>query len=531
MSNISDANFKAFAGDGKVYLYPGQRVIKIGDRMFPVGVGNNSMPDKPVHFYKCAAIHGPYEVETVVVSGCPVAEVNGDYLPTEFTTSDWEGNKQPVYSNGTYFYYYEPNNYMGWGISSDYTSTTLLYMGSVGGSWSDADWNTVEGMSAVKGTYTMDADAPKTWDGYKAVLSNGVYTFEDELTTGLTYRDIKPVKYGIYNHDLSVKIDHLKLDYPTAGLVFNAPLTGDFEIAATGQDMESKNVELAEINGIKCAKFDNNSKRSYIKCYNSGLKYNGAKSFTMHFSFYLDSTAANGYLFGVGNYNTSETVFFYLDPAENENQRIAKISYGAANPDTDSCFLSFTVDLDTWYTLTLVINADEKNAPVYLGKEKLGVINQSMGLYNETIMVGTARSGDSFWGSGYVRNVLVYNRALSESEIERLVDKFGNPVIKKKIVVSGAGSDIVNGEYFRNDTVSTDAGREVWVNSGNTLYCFQQDGKWYIGVNYFTSYMPVYYQSDTGPGGSWTPYPTETDGVYYGKEPNPVVTMVEYTEE
>ena len=114
MSNISDANFKAFAGDGKVYLYPGQRVIKIGDRMFPIGIGNNSMPDKPVYFYRCAAIHGPYEVETVVVSGCPVAEVNGDYLPTEFTTSDWEGNKQPVYSNGTYYYYYEPNDYMGW---------------------------------------------------------------------------------------------------------------------------------------------------------------------------------------------------------------------------------------------------------------------------------------------------------------------------------------------------------------------------------------------------------------------------------
>ncbi|MBR2133067.1 MAG: hypothetical protein IJ955_11145 [Oscillospiraceae bacterium] len=216
MANISDTNFKAFAGDGKVYLYPGQRVIKIGNRMFPVGVGNNSMPDKPVYFYRCAAIHGPYEVETVVVSGCPVAEVNGDYLPTEFTTSDWEGNKQPVYSNGTYFYYYEPNNYMTWGIGTDYAGN-MLYMGSVGGSWNNTSWETVEGMSAVKGTATLDTDVPETWDGYKAVLKNKVYSFEDELTTGLTYRDIKPQKYRIYNHSAVLRRSRLRKYRCTSG--------------------------------------------------------------------------------------------------------------------------------------------------------------------------------------------------------------------------------------------------------------------------------------------------------------------------
>ena len=41
---INDANFKPLA-EG-VTLYPGQRVIKIGNRMFPVGIGNNAMPAK-----------------------------------------------------------------------------------------------------------------------------------------------------------------------------------------------------------------------------------------------------------------------------------------------------------------------------------------------------------------------------------------------------------------------------------------------------------------------------------------------------
>jgi hypothetical protein len=42
--SINDVNFKPLS-DG-VTLYPGQRVIKIGNRMFPVGIGNNAMPVK-----------------------------------------------------------------------------------------------------------------------------------------------------------------------------------------------------------------------------------------------------------------------------------------------------------------------------------------------------------------------------------------------------------------------------------------------------------------------------------------------------
>ncbi|MBR7120851.1 MAG: hypothetical protein IKC94_01250 [Lentisphaeria bacterium] len=55
MSAINNKNFELLSGN--VTLYPGQRVIKIGDKLFPAGIGNNAMPVKPVKFYKCRRVN------------------------------------------------------------------------------------------------------------------------------------------------------------------------------------------------------------------------------------------------------------------------------------------------------------------------------------------------------------------------------------------------------------------------------------------------------------------------------------------
>lgn len=274
-------SFQKFGDD--ITLYPGQRVIKIGDKIFPVGIGNNAMP--PVisqitttaedtmigkvgmdntgklftgtldpSFYKCAAVYGPYEVETVVISGCPTAAVNGEYLPTANTTTDWEGNSHTVYTNSNgYYYYYEANNWMTWGVSADYTKD-LTYQGTVGGSWMNPDdWMTVEGMTAINGTTTMDANVPKTWAGYKALQSNGVYTFETTLTYGLTYFGEKLQINSIYNRDATIKIDWLSNGTIwTKDLAFYAPLTNDLEYSETGQNLGNKGVTIGQTANDRC---------------------------------------------------------------------------------------------------------------------------------------------------------------------------------------------------------------------------------------------------------------------------------------
>ena len=225
---------------------------------FEVGSSGGSMD-----FYKCAAVYGPHNVDCYVVAGCPNEAVNGTYLPTEYTTEDWEGNKQTVYSNGTYYYYYEPNNWMSWGIGTDYNSDSFLYNGS-GTSWSDNEWNPVEGMSSVESTAMVDTDVPKTWDGYKAVQSGGVYSFESDVTTGLTYGTAyKPIVDKLYSPDASLCFQGIKMAIPDDQLIYLS-LSGEANTAETGQALtypgELKKYTFSEIiDGIPCITFSSTS--------------------------------------------------------------------------------------------------------------------------------------------------------------------------------------------------------------------------------------------------------------------------------
>lgn len=437
MSDISEANFQSFGED--VLLYPGQRVIKIGDKMFPVGIGNNAMPPKlsgitataediiegkvsvdtegseivgtlkPVEFYKCANIYGPYEVETVVISGCPTAEVNGTYLPTEFTTQDWEGNTQPVYSNGTYYYFYEPNNYMSWGIGTDYTSSTMLYMGSVGSSWSDAsDWMTVEGMSAANGTATLDTDVPKTWDGYKAVLTDGVYTFEETLTGGLTYSDVKPQKYGIYNGDVTQKLDWFNDGSVwSRDLVFYAPLTTDLDYAETGQALNRKGTELATVDGVACAYFDGNS---YMTPDVTDLMQ-GQGAFTVVMDICPTEAGYSTALHFSGRH------FGYI------NNNPTRLSTGGLASATQE------IDLNQWMTV-MQSRDDNGNYIVFVGEvvKSYATKTDATAIYMYDFAIGsTSRTSASEAYRGYIRNVRVYKRGFTYDELRSYANTLGFP--------------------------------------------------------------------------------------------------------
>lgn len=62
----------------------------------------------------------------------------------------------------------------------------------------------------------------KTWTGYKAVLTDGIYSFEDTVTTGLTYTDIIPEIGGIYTDGTNVRIAFLNTGFPKDYVFFNS---------------------------------------------------------------------------------------------------------------------------------------------------------------------------------------------------------------------------------------------------------------------------------------------------------------------
>ena len=97
-----------------------------------------------------------------------------------------------------------------------------------------------------------------TWTGYKAVLNEGFYTFEDTVTTGLSYTSVTPQVGKIYSQDALVYGANLYQGIPVDGLVFYAPLSEDKATAETGQTMNfSGNVVYDVFDGVNGAYFNN----------------------------------------------------------------------------------------------------------------------------------------------------------------------------------------------------------------------------------------------------------------------------------
>lgn len=68
----------------------------------------------------------------------------------------------------------------------------------------------------------------KTWTGYKAVLTDGVYSFENTETTGLTYGErYTPAVGNVYDADCNVKCS-LRCELPDNGLIFLFDTNSEF---------------------------------------------------------------------------------------------------------------------------------------------------------------------------------------------------------------------------------------------------------------------------------------------------------------
>lgn len=224
--------------DGKIVEYfaeeNGQIVLKVRksdgtEQTLSGGGGGGSSMD----FYKCAAVYGPKNVSGFIVAGAGTTAVNGNYTPTELTTEDGG----IIYKHETAEYYYIEM----WGEKgicsspTDYPSSGLYY------NMYDEGWQvgtgTADAPTVTAGTVTINADVPKTWDGFKAVLTDGVYAFEATATTGLTYGNgFTPGVGVIYTADALVIVSKL---YASAGRsVITIVAPRDTGVAGTYKQVE-----------------------------------------------------------------------------------------------------------------------------------------------------------------------------------------------------------------------------------------------------------------------------------------------------
>jgi hypothetical protein len=369
-----------------------------------------------MEFFKCAAVYGPRKVTRIKVENAGTTAVNGEYEKTSLTNSN--GGEVWKHLEADFYYY---KYYDNWCIDANYNTygEEALYY-----SWDGVSWNsgynygtggetgTPPAPTVSKIQVTLDADVPKTWSGFKAVLTDGIYTFEESITAGLSYTAVTPVIDRGYTADALCEIKTLYNGIPIDGLAFYAPLTKASSTAETGQALIARNVTYETVDGIPCAYFDGSS--GYTT---PGIDVSQfVDGFTVSCFAQPADRGSHTTVFGRRNGTYSCQYRFKLG--------IQEISCWAAKSD---------VTADVYKSDIPEINKMTHAAWRYKdGKFDLFIGGELVASGNGTI--GSQDSGDTqiattFYSSienyvGSLAALRLYNRALSDDEIKQLAKEF-----------------------------------------------------------------------------------------------------------
>ena len=244
---------------------------------------------------------------------------------------------------------------------------------------------------------SVDTSA-KAWTGYRAVLNDGVYTFEDTVTTGLFYTSVTPQVGKIYSADALVYGVNLYQGIPTDGLVFYAPLYEKKTTAETGQIMS----------------------------------HGGSYSYETYQD--VPSLVLNKGYVNVDDASTLKplgsvfTLCFWSNTSSDEDITVFAVRDSIVTY-WDTCCINgeyYLVEDRTkgrWYFTAYVQNGSIGQG--YINGVKLSTqYNNTLDLNTATRLVIGARQDDSFSWIGALSSFRIYNRALSDKEISLLAAEF-----------------------------------------------------------------------------------------------------------
>ena len=238
----------------------------------------------------------------------------------------------------------------------------------------------------------------KTWTGYRAVLNEGVYTFENTVTSGLSYTSVTPQAGKIYSQDALVYGANLYQGIPTDGLVFYAPLYEKKTTAETGQIMS----------------------------------HGGSYSYETYQD--VPSIVLNKGYVNVDDVSTLKplgsvfTLCFWSNTSSDEDITVFAVRDSIITY-WDTCCINGEYYLvedrvkGKWYFSAYVQNGSTGQG--YVNGIKLSSeYNSILNLNSATRLVIGARQDDSFAWVGALSSFRIYNRALSDKEISLLATEF-----------------------------------------------------------------------------------------------------------
>ena len=260
-----------------------------------------------------------------------------------------------------------------------------------------------------------------TWTGYKATLNGDAYKFESTVTEGLSYSGVIPKIGYVYDTNALVTVESLYegRSFPEEGLVFYAPLDRSRELAETGQGLDnSSEIAFDNQDGIPCLAVKPD-KSSYVSVSDDsdfpfgtsprtvsiwGKALEGVGSRFVMMGYGTAGTSYNGFTLRAQTYGSVPS--FFLD-IFNSN---------IMSPDMGSFYIwrHYTVTVDQNKLVKLYVDGVfiHQQTSNYLNTIKTTGINALLGRSS------SYTAGNEM--AGYVACCRIYNRVLSDEEIELL---------------------------------------------------------------------------------------------------------------
>ena len=369
-------------------------------------------------FYKCVSVQKPSKVTRIRVEGAGTEIVNGDYEKTDLTTPSGHEVWKHI-TNECYCY-----NEWGWAWSlhTDYATSpwdALYYTedtGEVTGPWHGSGGGGVSPNPKVSIVEVENND--KTWSGYKAVLSGGVYSFDDTVTEGLTFGNgLVPAVDGIYDEQALVMVAKLYkgVNIPQDGLIFYAPLDYIYDTAVTGQTLVTNGSQsYTTFSGVPCVLIES----GYIEtAENSGIV--GTASRTVSFWAYPTNkqtycpavsiggtSQSSGKLFNCGTRLSGSLLCYEFTTWGNDIDK----SFGTA--DNKLHHFAYVYNSETPGTLTIYVDG----VPYTHSVSGINTANGKFRLGRST--------ADGWEYTGYLAGVRIYDRALPKDDVLALAEEF-----------------------------------------------------------------------------------------------------------
>lgn len=369
-------------------------------------------------YYKCASVTPGVSGAVIEVTGDTTYGCNGTYTIVDATAT---GKNRTWRTSDGVWEIRNTNATAGidrwciFDVASDIMKIRSVMTTVPDNPWEVTSWQNDTSPYAYPDLVLTPYDTAKTWSGYKAVLNNGVYTFENTVTQGLVYTSITPVIGNIYSTDALVKVSYVytgTANIPTQGLIFYASLAED-STAETGQDVTTYgNISWGIISGIPCATFTNNS---YLKYSFSEISGNEPSTLSAWLNSKTDpDTLRVPYQCGVEFTGTRNNDTIRQIGVVSDNY-LGGAWYGS---ELGSSIKAYNTG---WHNV--VITYDYPTGKLYVD----GVFQSSGTFYLNTttgyLSIGADVNGDTPF-SGGIASCRVYDRALNEEEILALSKEF-----------------------------------------------------------------------------------------------------------